>query len=135
MDLTKNFPRSTYDMNAGIAMLPRTTDKARAHNEGKLGEYHYNCPLDKQVLEFYGIDSETFARKVKELKTDEKIAEWLNKSYPKSQAEKDKFNNMMRHSKPHDEKGRSYFESEKKRLGRSDFSTWFDYLDADEKRF
>ena len=65
MDLTKNFPRSTYDMNAGIAMLPRTTDKARAHNEGKLGEYHYNCPLDKQVLEFYGIDSETFARKVR----------------------------------------------------------------------
>ena len=28
MDLTKNFPRSPYDMNWGIVMLPRTTDKA-----------------------------------------------------------------------------------------------------------
>ena len=37
MDLTKQIPRSPFDMNYGIVMLPRTTDKAKASNAGKLG--------------------------------------------------------------------------------------------------
>ena len=72
MDLTKQFPRSPYDTIAGIVMMPRTLDKCKAYNAGTLGEYHYNCPLDKALFEFLKIDSETFAKKVKELKDDEK---------------------------------------------------------------
>jgi len=54
MDLTKDFPRSPYDMMAGIVMLPRTIDKCKATIEGKSGEYHYGCPLDVPVLAFFG---------------------------------------------------------------------------------
>ena len=129
MDLTKQVPRSPHDMNYGIVMLPRTTDK------GKLGEYHYNCPLDKPLLEFLKTDSKTFAAKIKELETDEKIAEWLSKVAKKSQKEKDSFNNTMRHMKPKDKDSIAWLESEKKRLGRNDYFTYFDNIDADEKRF
>ena len=135
MDLTKQVPRSPHDMNYGIVMLPRTTDKAKAYNVGKLGEYHYNCPLDKPLLEFLKIDSKTFAAKIKEPETDEKIAEWLSKIAKKSQKEKDSFNNTMRHMKPKDKDSIAWLESEKKRLGRNDYFTYFDNIDADEKRF
>ncbi len=132
MDLTKNFPRSPYDMNAGVVMLPRTTDKAKAFNEGTLGEYHYNCPLDKAVLEFFGISAEKFAKKVKELKTDEKIAEWL--SGKKTQKEKDTFNNMMRHLSPDTPEKKQRLAEQIKMHGKQ-VRTYFDNLDADEKRF
>ena len=126
MDLTKQFPRSPYDMNYGIVMLPRTTDKAKASNAGKLGEYHYNCPLDKPLLEFLKVDAKTFAAKVKELETDEKIAARLAKAAPKSQKEKDAFNNMMRHSAPKDKAGIAWMESEKKKRERNDYFSYFD---------
>jgi len=135
MELTKQYPRSPYDINYGIVMLPRTTDKAKASNAGKLGEYHYNCPLDKHLLEFLKIDAKTFAAKVKEFETDEKIAAWLAKAFPKSQKEKDNFNNMMRHNAPKDKSSLAWMASEKKNLGRNDYFTYFDNIDADEKRF
>ena len=135
MDLTKKFPRSPYDMNAGIVILPRTTDKAKAYNKGKLGEYSYNCPLDKALFNFLGIDAEQFAAKVKELETDPAIAGWVNKAYPKTQEEQDNFNNKARHDRPQDKESKAWLASEKKRLGRNDYETYFDNLDADEKRF
>ncbi|MDI6721424.1 MAG: DUF5069 domain-containing protein [Candidatus Aenigmarchaeota archaeon] len=133
MDLAKKFPRSPYDMNAGVVMLPRTTDKAKAFNEGTLGEYHYNCPLDKKVFEFFDIDAETFANKVKDLKTDKKIAEWLDK-FGKTQKEKDKFNNMMRHLGPDTSEKKAWLKEQIKIHGKQ-VTTYFDNLDADEKRF
>ena len=135
MDLTKQVPRSPYDMMAGIVMLPRTLDKCRAYISGTLGEYHYNCPLDKPMLAFLGVTAEVFAKKVKELKTDDKIAEWINKEFKKSQEEKNNFNNERRHSRPKDKDSKKWMESEKKRLGRNDYETYFDNIDADEKRF
>ena len=38
MDLTRAFPRSPYDMLAGMVMLGRTTDKARALLADGLGD-------------------------------------------------------------------------------------------------
>lgn len=135
MDLTKNVPRSPYDMNCGIVMLSRTTDKAKSYNAKKLGEYHYNCPLDKALFEFLKIDSETFAKKVKELKDDEKLVEWIKKEFPKTQKEKDSFNNMMRHMRPKDNESQKWLDGEKKKLGRDDYFSYFDNIEADEKRF
>jgi len=134
MDLTNNFPRSAYDMNAGLVMLPRTTDKCKAHLAETLGEYHYDCPLDKRLFTFLGVDAETFSNKVKELETDEKIAEWINSEFSKSQEEKNDFNNKARHAAPEDEESKKWLDEEKKRLGK-DYFTYFDNLDADEKRF
>ena len=36
---------------------------------------------------------------------------------------------------PHDEDSRKWMESEKKKLGRKDYFSYFDNIDADEKRF
>ncbi len=136
MDLTNNFPRSPFDMNAGLVMLPRTTDKAIASNEETLGEYHYNCPMDQRLLTFLGVDHEAFAAKVKELENDdEKIAEWINSEFSKSLEEKTEFNNKMRHGAPEDDDSKKWLDGEKEKLGRDDYFTFFDHLDADEKRF
>lgn len=134
MDLTNEFPRSPYDMLAGMVMLPRTLDKCKAFIADTLGEYHYGCPLDQGLFDFLGISKDDFAEKVKELETDEKIAEWAE-SFNKSQEEKTEFNNKMRHSKPDDEDGKKWIESEKEKLGRDDYFSYFDNIDADEKRF
>lgn len=135
MDLTNSFPRSPYDMIAGTVMIGRTKDKAVASNEGTLGEYHYNCPMDKKMFEFFGIDAETFAIKIKGLGTDEKVGEWIDAEFPKSKEEKDSFNNKMRHGVPEDEDSKAWMKQQQEELGRSDYSTYFDNIDADEKRF
>ena len=136
MDLRKNFPRSPYDAMAGIVMLPRTLDKCRAYNAETLGEYHYNCPLDKPMLAFLGVTAEGFAIKVRELVTDERIELWVKEKLSvKSKEEIEKFNNQMRHSMPDDEGSKEWLESEKQKLGRNDYFSYFDNIDADEKRF
>ena len=60
MDLTTSYPRSVKDKIAGVVMLARTADKAKAKAHGNIGEYHYNCPMDVAVFGFLGIDHETF---------------------------------------------------------------------------
>jgi len=135
MNLTNEFPRSPYDMNAGLVMLPRTTDKCKAHLAGTLGEYHYDCPLDKRLFTFLGVNAETFTSKVKEFEgDDEKIAGWINSDFSKTQEEKNEFNNKARHAAPEDEESKKWIASEKERLGK-DYFTYFDNLDADEGRF
>ena len=133
VDLTKRSPRSPYDMLAGIVMLARTIDKAKAFNAKKLGEYHYNCPLDKALFEFLGTDDVEFAKKVKDLETDEKIKKWAKSKM--SDKVKDQFNNWMRHGVPDTADKLKWMESEKKKLKRSDYFSYFDNIDADEKRF
>ena len=80
MDLTRDYPRSAKEKLAGLVMLARTTDKARAHNAGKLGEYHYNCPLDQAVFGFLGSDADEYARKAAEL-DDAQLETWLKQQY------------------------------------------------------
>ena len=136
MDLTKNFPRSPYDMLAGIAMLPRTIDKCRATIAETNGEYHYGCPMDIPVLKFLNVSKEEFMKNVKELKTDQDVEKWIKgKLAVKNKKDIEKFNNEMRHMKPKDDGSQKWLDSEKKRLGRNDYFTYFDNLDADEKRF
>ncbi len=137
MDLTKDYPRSPKHKMLGIVSLARTIDKARAYNEGKLGEYDYDCPHDKPLFKFLGTDGATFAAKVKELGTDERIAEWVQREFlaKKSPEEIEAFN-RERHAW-HPDRGshsEAYFNKMREELGRPDVVTWFDVLDLDEKR-
>src|SRR5437870_11759710 len=70
MDLTKNYPRSALERAAGVVMARRTTDKCRAHLAGTLGEYIYNCGLDRKLFEFLGTDKDEFAAVVQRAGTD-----------------------------------------------------------------
>jgi hypothetical protein len=139
MDLTITVPRSPKDKLAGLVSLKRVIDKAKAYNEGHLGEYDYDCPHDKPLFEFLGTNGEEFARKVKELVNDEAIAAWVQSQFlsRKRQAEIDAFNDarMHWHSEP-GSKSAEYFENVRKSVApdRPEIATWFDLLDLDEGR-
>ena len=139
MDLTKSYPRSPKEKMAGLVSLGRMTDKARAFNEGHLGEYHYDCPHDKPVLAFLGIDAATFAAKVAELKDDEAIERWVNVSLlpKKTAADIAAFNEERANWRPDPgTPSADYFAELREQVapGRPEIVTWFDLLDLDEKR-
>jgi|SRR5579863_5868743 len=139
MDLTATVPRSPKDKMAGLVSLKRVIDKAKAYNEGHLGDYDYDCPHDKPLLEFLGVDGETFAAKVKELQSDEAIEAWVRREFlsKKTPAEIEAFNEarMRWHPEP-GEHSYDYFVNLRDQVapGRTDVVTWFDLLDLDEHR-
>ncbi|MGA8474297.1 MAG: DUF5069 domain-containing protein [Candidatus Cybelea sp.] len=139
MDLTIEKPRSPKEKLLGLVSLKRVIDKARARNEGHLGEYDYDCPHDKPLFEFLGTNGEEFARKVKELAADDAIADWVQREFlsKKTPAEIERFNSDRLHWHP-DPGSHSfeYFEKLRDQVapGRRDIVTWFDVLDLDEGR-
>lgn len=139
MDLTKDYPRSPNDTLAGIVSLPRMIDKTRANAEGTLGEYDVDCPHDKPVLAFLGVDFATFAAKLKELNyADAAVEKWAKSQLAsKSPDEIAAFNASRRAWTP--DKGspsEAYFNNLRDQVapGRKDVTTWFKVLDLDEKR-
>src|SRR5476651_1167734 len=76
-DLTKQAPHSPRKRLAGFAIADRTTDKCRASIAGKLGEYHYDCPLDNMLFSFKGINGGQFKTAVQAAKNYEDIGVWL----------------------------------------------------------
>ncbi len=76
-DLTKKAPHSPRERTAGFAIASRTVDKCRASLAGKLGEYHYDCPLDNMLFSFKGIDGGQFKIAVQAAKNYEDIGTWL----------------------------------------------------------
>ncbi len=44
----------------GIVQLARTIDKAKAVAQGRFGEYRYDCPMDRGLFDFLGMDSQEF---------------------------------------------------------------------------
>ena len=139
MDLTTTAPRSAKDKLQGLVSLKRVIDKAKAHNAGTLGEYDYDCPHDKPLFEFLGTNGEEFGRKVKELGSDDAIANWVQSEFlsKKTPAEVEQFNadRMRWHPEPgsHSEE---YFNNLRQQVApnRPEIKTWFDLLDLDEKR-
>ncbi|HME81422.1 MAG TPA: DUF5069 domain-containing protein [Candidatus Eremiobacteraceae bacterium] len=136
MDLTKSYPRSPKAKLAGVVMLARTTDKARAHLAGTDGPYHFGCGMDKHVLSFLGSEPEAFAKTVAELGEDAKIEAWARQRLAgKQPADIETFNTEFAQDGP--EPGgdaEAFFRSERQRLGRNDIQTWFELLDVDENR-
>lgn len=139
MDLTTEVPRSPKQKMLGLVSLARTIDKAKAYNEGKLGEYDFDCPHDKPLFAFLGTDGATFAAKVKELQTDENIEAWVTRDFLSGRADADvtRFNDdrMQWHPDPGSE-SEKYYRTLRAKVapGRDDVVTWFDLLDLDEHR-
>jgi Domain of unknown function (DUF5069) len=77
-NLTKSYPRSPREILAGYVIAARTLDKCRAMLAGTAGEYHFDCPLDRQFFDFSGIDSNAFKNFVAEGATDAEVAEWIS---------------------------------------------------------
>lgn len=139
MDLTTAVPRSPKEKLAGLVSLKRVIDKAKAYNEGDLGEYDYDCPHDKPLFAFFGTNGQEFARKVKELESDDAIASWVQSEFlsKKTPAQVADFNaeRMRWHPEPGSPSAQ-FFDDLRKKIApqRHDIVTWFDLLDVDEGR-
>jgi len=145
MDLTKNPPRSARDRFAGLVMLGRTTDKARASNAGTLGDYDFGCPMDRGVLSFVGIEPAEYAQRVAELNADARIEAWVRDSYldRKSMTDMERFNDEflvapvpLPDGHPLKFIPNEYFYQLRTQLAadRSDLTSLADILDIDEGR-
>ena len=133
-DLTKFPPRSPRVRLGGYAILPRLLDKGRATLVGKNGEYHYACPLDQAFLDFAGIDPEALKKEI--TKSDTEVLAWItaNAKNKRTVPEIIAWTNWQENRAPNNPDGREYFNGIHKAIAptRTDISTWFDVLDADD---
>ena len=137
MDLTSSYPRSVKEKIAGVVMLARTTDKAKAKAHGTIGEYHYNCPMDVAVFTFLGIDHEKFLEVV--TAGDDRAIEAFAREHAskKSASELSEWNaNFLTYAPAPGSDGEKYFHELRGQIApdRTDVTAWADLLDLDEKR-
>jgi hypothetical protein len=136
MDLTTTYPRSVRDKWLGIVQLGRALDKGKAKASGQLGEYNYDCPMDRDVFEFLGMNGEEFLTVIKNAKGDAEIEAYANGFVSRKTAEEiERWNQTFLTHGPSDE-SREYFTNLRDEVapGRTDVTTWADLLDLDEKR-
>src|SRR5258707_14532349 len=99
-DLTHEFPRSPRETLAGYVLAARVLDKCRAAIAGTLGEYHFDCPLDRFFFEFAGIDAASLRFFVATGADDEAVAAWITEhATPRSRIEIIKWNNLIRETR------------------------------------
>ena len=97
LDLTKEFPRSPRETLGGYIHAGRLLDKCRAAVACTLGEFHYNCPLDRQFFDFTGIDHEAFKAFVATGADDTAVGAWIEAhSQVKDRETVVQWNNKMR---------------------------------------
>lgn len=136
-DLGVMAPRSPYDRISGFAILPRTIDKCRSVIADMSGEYHFNCPLDKGLFGFKGIDADEFKAFVETGVDDDAIGEWvMTHGTPKTEDEikawSDAFKTDFSYST--DPNKSEWFKGECERLALNpETTTLFDYLEVDDK--
>lgn len=96
-DLAKEFPRSPRETLGGYVHAARMLDKCRAAVAGTAGDYHYNCPLDRCLFDFTGIEAEAFKAFVATGADDAAVAGWIRaQSKIKDEGEVVAWNNRMR---------------------------------------
>jgi hypothetical protein len=117
-------------------MLPRTLDKGRALLVGKVGEYHYDCPLDQRFLTFAGINADALKKQLAAGKGDAEILEWIQKTakHKRTEAEIVAWSAWQEQRAPADTESREYFQNIQAKVApkREDIATWFDLLDLDD---
>lgn len=136
MNLTQEFPRSPREKIADLAHLPRMIDKAHAAQQNTLGEYIFPCPLDKIMLEFLGVDSDTFQQKACN-NTEEAFLAWvLLQSQNRSPEDKDVVSNKILTRQPDNPEKWEYFNETRDGIdpSRTDITTWVDLIDLEEGR-
>lgn len=136
-DLTRRAPRSLRSRLGGYAVLPRLLDKCRASISGTIGEYHTDCPLDHQFLDFTGIDYTQLKAELAQGKTDGEILQWIetNSKKPRTAWEIELWSTYQEKRLPDSDPGTSGFFAitlAKITKNRADIHTWADLLDLDD---
>lgn len=136
MDLTKTYPRSVHEQIFGLVQLARTIDKGKAAVHGTLGEYNYDCPMDRALFEFLGMDGEQLLEVIKNAKSDAEIEAYCKPFVDKkTSAEIERWNQEWVTRKP-EGPSLEYFLKLRNEVApdRTDVTSWADVLDLDEKR-
>ena len=134
-DLTKEAPRSPRNRLADYALLARMIDKGRADLEGKVGEYHFACPLDQMLFQFKGVDAGDVRTLLGSGATDEAIATWFDShGTPRSSEEIQGWSAGIEGYLPYQNpEKKDWFAGECVRLNlKPETTTLFDYLDTDD---
>jgi hypothetical protein len=76
--LIREAPRSPRIRLGGYLLAARMIDKGRAHLNGTLGEYHFNCSLDNILFKFKGITGEEVQMLLASGASDEHVVEWMH---------------------------------------------------------
>jgi hypothetical protein len=138
MDLRIHAPRSVHDRYCGVVMLARTVDKARAAAAGTLGEYEYDCSMDRAVFGFLGIEAERFLDAVRAAATDAELVGYVQPFVDrKPAAELARWNADFISYVPREgsDSARRLREArDRLALDRTDIVTWADLIDLDEGR-
>lgn len=136
IDLKKQAPRSPRVRLGGYAILPRMLDKGRATLAGTNGEYHFNCPLDQSFTEFAGVDAEALKKELATGKGDGEILDWIkaNAKFKRTVPEIDAWSAWQDKRAPDNPDSRGYFNELHASVApkRTDITSWFDILDADD---
>jgi hypothetical protein len=135
-DLTQHPPRSPRLRLGGYVILARAVDKGRASLAGKLGDYHFNCPLDKRFFRFTGIEADALLELLKQGKGDGEIVEWVaqastTKPSPWEVAQWSAYNEQ-RSADTLEARQRTVTQLTALGPKRSDILTGFDFLDLDD---
>lgn len=136
IDLKKQAPRSPRVRLGGYAILPRMLDKGRATLAGANGEYHYDCPLDQQFTAYTGTDAEALKQQLAAGRGDGEILEWIttNAKFKRTMPEIEAWSGWQDKRAPENPDSRSYFNELHTSVApkRTDITSWFDLLDADD---
>lgn len=136
-DLRNSYPRSPNELLGGFVLLPRIIDKCRAVINGTNGEYNFNCPLDRRFFDAFDVDAEGLKAQVAAGKTDSEILDWVNANRsPKTETEIMAWNYQERTRRPETPEMMAYYEKLRLEVApdKPTLETWFQVLDADEKR-
>lgn len=71
------FPRPGRLRLGPFMWLARISDKARAAAAGTIHDYIYPCPMDRGVLERWGVSVADFEAAIAEHRSDEALLAWL----------------------------------------------------------
>jgi len=136
LDLSEQPPHSPRERIGGFAIACRAVDKCRASLAGTLGEYRYDCPLDKELFSFKGITADQFKAAVQAAKNYDEVGAWLVASgTAKTPPEiEDWSEDMEAGSLMNNTEKRDYFIEDCHRLGLNpDKTTTFGWLEADDR--
>jgi uncharacterized protein DUF5069 len=134
-DLTKEPPRSPRSRLGDYALMARMIDKGRADLQGKIGDYHYACPLDQMLFTFKGVNAEEVKKLLASEATDEQVVAWFSGHGTAKTAEEIKaWSEGVEGYRPYeDPEKKDWFADECAKVGlKPETSTLADYLDADD---
>jgi len=136
LDLSEQPPHSPRERIGGFAIACRAVDKCRASLAGTLGEYRYDCPLDKELFSFKGITADQFKAAVQAAKNYDEVGAWLvaNGTAKTPPEIEDWSEDMEAGSLMKNTEKRDYFIEDCHRLGLNpDKTTTFGWLEADDR--